>query len=57
MNVLILLVFLSAMMVVLALGLYAWTLRERTHEHTDRMSLLPLEDDAPPPPNGGTEPE
>lgn len=57
MNVLILLIFVSAMMVTLAVLLFAWTLRERTHEHTDRLGLLPLEDDAPPSPGGGTETE
>jgi nitrogen fixation-related uncharacterized protein len=42
-EVLTLLVFVSLIFVVLALGLYAWTLRLRSHEHNDRLSLLPLD--------------
>lgn len=43
MEVLILMVFVSLMLVVLAMGFYAWTLRQRTYEHSERLSLLPLE--------------
>ena len=43
MEVLILLFFVSVVFVVLALGLFAWTLRQRSHEHLDRLSLLPLD--------------
>jgi Flp pilus assembly protein TadB len=42
-EVLILLLFISLVFVVLAVGLYAWTLRQRSHEHCDRLSLLPLD--------------
>jgi nitrogen fixation-related uncharacterized protein len=41
--VLILLVFMSLVFVAAALGLFAWTIRQRTHEHADRLSLLPLD--------------
>lgn len=45
MEVLILLVFMSLVFVAAGVGLFAWTIRERTHEHADRLSLLPLESD------------
>ncbi|MEM7605151.1 MAG: cbb3-type cytochrome oxidase assembly protein CcoS [Myxococcota bacterium] len=45
MNVLILLVFVGIAMVALALILFAWTLRGRTFDHTDRLALLPLSED------------
>ena len=44
MEVLILLIFLSVMLVGGALGLFAWTVRERTFDHSDRLALLPLRD-------------
>lgn len=66
MEALILLLFLSAVLVASAVGLFAWTVRERTFEHSERLALLPLRDDAPaasesasnanlasPSPNGG----
>jgi nitrogen fixation-related uncharacterized protein len=48
MIVLILLAFVSAMLVALAVGLFAWTVRQRTFDHGDHLSLLPLRDDASP---------
>jgi len=42
-EVLTLLLFVSLVFVLLAVGLYAWTLRQRSHEHCDRLSLLPLD--------------
>jgi nitrogen fixation-related uncharacterized protein len=42
-EVLILLFFVSLLLVILGVGLYAWTLRQRSHEHCDRLSLLPLD--------------
>jgi hypothetical protein len=47
--VLVLLVFMSLAFVAAALGLFAWTVRQRTLEHADRLSLLPLDLDAPDP--------
>lgn len=44
MEVLILLIFLSVVLVGGALGLFAWTVRERTFDHSDRLALLPLRD-------------
>ena len=44
MEVLILLIFLSVVLVGGAIGLFAWTVRERTFDHSDRLALLPLRD-------------
>ncbi len=46
MEALILLLFLSAVLVASAVGLFAWTVRERTFEHSERLALLPLREDA-----------
>lgn len=43
MEILILLLFVSLVFVVLAVGLYAWTMRQRSHDHADRLALLPLD--------------
>jgi hypothetical protein len=43
MDVIILLLFVSLVFVLLAIGFYAWILRGRSHEHTDRLPLLPLD--------------
>lgn len=43
MDVIILLVFVSLVFVLLAVGFYAWILRDRSHEHIDRLPLLPLD--------------
>jgi hypothetical protein len=45
MEVLILQVFVSLILVVGALLLFGFTMRQRDHEHADRLSLLPLEDE------------
>jgi hypothetical protein len=42
-------VFVSLMLVAGALVLFAYSVRHRDHEHADRLSLFPLEDDAPRP--------
>ena len=47
MEVLIVTLFASVMLVASALVFFAWTLRQRSHEHIDRLTLLPLGDDAP----------
>jgi cbb3-type cytochrome oxidase maturation protein len=46
MDVLILLIFISLALVGSAVAFFAWTLRKRTYEHSDRLSLLPLEEGA-----------
>lgn len=46
MIVLILLAFVSAVLVALAVGLFAWTVRQRTFDHAEHLALLPLRSDA-----------
>ena len=45
MEILILTVFVSLMLVAGELVFFAWNLRHGTHDHSDRLSLLPLEDE------------
>lgn len=45
MEVLILTVFVSLVLVAGELIFFAWNLRHGTHDHSDRLSLLPLEDE------------
>ena len=47
MEVLILTVFVSIVLVVGELIFFAWNVRHGSHEHSDRLSLLPLADDLP----------
>ncbi len=44
MEVVALLLFIGAVWVLFALGLFAWSLLQKNHEHADRLALLPLED-------------
>jgi nitrogen fixation-related uncharacterized protein len=48
MSVIILQVFVSLLLVAGAVVLFVFTVRSRTLEHADRLSLAPLEDDARP---------
>lgn len=50
MSVIFLQVFVSLMLVAGSATLFIFTIRARTFEHADRLSLAPLEDDAPPSP-------
>ena len=45
MEVLILTVFVSLALVAGELIFFAWNLRHGSHDHADRLSLLPLEDE------------
>lgn len=45
MEVLILTVFVSVVLVVGELLFFAWNIHHGSHDHTERLSLLPLEDD------------
>lgn len=54
MDILILLVFVSAALVALAFAAFAWTVRQGSLDHSDRLSLLPLENDRKAPPAPGT---
>lgn len=49
MEVVILQVFVSLLLVVGSVLLFAFTCRQRDFEHADRLALLPLEDEAAPP--------
>jgi hypothetical protein len=44
MEVMTLLLFVGAVWVAGAVAFFAWNLRLRAHQHTDRLALLPLED-------------
>jgi hypothetical protein len=46
-SVMVLQVFVSLMLVVGSIVLFVWTVRSRTLDHADRLSLAPLEDDPP----------
>ena len=46
MNVVVLQVFVSLMLVASSVVLFLVSVRQRDHEHADRLSLIPLEDDA-----------
>lgn len=48
MDVLIVLVFVSLVLVGAALLLFAFSLRQRDFEHSDRLALLPLAEPRPP---------
>ena len=47
MEVLILTIFVSLTLVVFELIFFAWNLHHGAHEHTERLSLLVLDDDKP----------
>jgi hypothetical protein len=61
MIILVLQIFVSLVLVGGAVALFVYTVRSRTFEHADRLSLAPLEDDGPdpasPPPATATEKE
>jgi nitrogen fixation-related uncharacterized protein len=46
MEILIVQVFVSLLLVVGGLVLLAYSVKQADHEHADRLSILPLEDDA-----------
>jgi hypothetical protein len=46
-NVVVLQVFVSLMLVAGSLVLFVHSVRQRDHEHADRLSLAPLEEDLP----------
>lgn len=48
MSVVPLLVLMSLLLAACGLLLFIYSTRNRDHEHADRLSLLPLEDDLPP---------
>jgi hypothetical protein len=54
MTIVVLQVFVSLMLVAGSVVLFVFTVRSRTLEHSDRLSLAPLEDDARPTPESST---
>lgn len=57
MNVILLQVFVSLVLVATGVVLFVFVVKARTLEHSDRLSLAPLEDDArPAPPRDGPPP-
>ena len=44
MEVVALLIFVGAIWVLAAIGFFAWNLLLTNHEHSDRLALLPLDD-------------
>ena len=47
MEVLILLIFVCVVLVGVAVAFFAWTVRQGTFDHADRLALLPLDDEKP----------
>jgi hypothetical protein len=44
-DVIVLLLFIGALLVIGALVFFGWTLKTHTYQHSDRLSLLPLENE------------
>lgn len=53
MEVLILLLLIGVLLVAGALAFFAWTVRQHTYDHSDRLALLPLEEEEDDSPDGG----
>ena len=47
MEILILLIFVCVVLVGGAVAFFAWTVRQGTFDHADRLALLPLDDEKP----------
>jgi len=47
MEILILLIFVCVILVGVAVAFFAWTVRQGTFDHADRLALLPLDDEKP----------
>lgn len=45
MEVLLLTVFVSLILAGLGVGLFVWSAKSRTFDHSDRLAILPLEDE------------
>lgn len=43
MEVIILLLFVSTVLAASGVAFFAWNLRQKSHEHADRLALLPLD--------------
>ena len=55
MEILILLIFVCVLLVGTAVAFFAWTVRQGTFDHADRLALLPLDDEKPLTPTTETE--
>ena len=55
MNVLVLQVFVSLCLVAAAILLFLYSIKQADHEHADRLSLAPLDDDDPPSSTDGSQ--
>jgi len=44
MDVVTLLIFVGAVWLLAAVGFFAWNVRAESHEHSERLAMLPLED-------------
>jgi cbb3-type cytochrome oxidase maturation protein len=47
MEILILLIFICVVLVGVAVAFFAWTVRQGTFDHADRLALLPLDEEKP----------
>ena len=47
MEILILLIFVCVLLVGSAVAFFAWTVRQGTFDHADRLALLPLDEEQP----------
>ncbi|MFW2388430.1 MAG: cbb3-type cytochrome oxidase assembly protein CcoS [Polyangiales bacterium] len=47
MEILILLIFISVLLVGVAVAFFAWTVRQGTFDQVDRLALLPLDEEKP----------
>ena len=47
MEILLLLIFVYVILVGVAVAFFAWTVRQGTFDHADRLALLPLDDENP----------
>jgi cbb3-type cytochrome oxidase maturation protein len=47
MEILILLIFVCVLLVSVAVGFFAWTVRQGTFDQVDRLALLPLDEEKP----------
>ena len=45
MDILILTLFVSLVLAAAGIGFFIWSVKQGTHEHSERLALLPLEDD------------
>ena len=57
MEVLTLLLFVGAIFVLAGVGFFAWSVATAHHQHTDRLAVLPLEDNWRDPKNAAAESE